>query len=104
MLPKQLSDDIQVKLVGPSGRIYEPIDHTGYGNNFIVEPHFASGPYHFRFEKWANTEVIEQVETPDLLQIKTATRQIEIGPVSHPLRANFAKYLAWQGMIYPNEK
>jgi hypothetical protein len=100
----QLPDYIQLKLVSSDGQAYEPTAHAGRIYNFIVEPHFAAGPYHFQFEKWSNAQIIEQVGTPDLLQIKTATRQFEAGPTSHPLQANFAKHLALLGYDLPQRK
>lgn len=102
---EKLPNNIQVKLVSSNdGKAYEPIDHTGNVYNFIVEPYFVSGQYRFRFESWSNNYDVQQVETTNLLQIKTAERLFEIGPVSSPIQANFAGHVALIGYDLPQRK
>ncbi len=101
---KQLFDNTRVSLVSSDGKAYEPVDHTGFTYNFFVEPRFARGQYRLRFERWLNDQLVARVETADLLQIRTAERQFEIGPIAHPLQANFAGQVVLLGYDLPQRR
>lgn len=95
---------LRLKLVGP-GQEIEPIDQTGLGYNFIVEPSFASGEYMLRFEEWSGQQLVAQIETPPLLRIETESRQFTLSkPISQPLSADFAGYVALLGYDLPQRR
>jgi hypothetical protein len=87
--------------VGPDGQPHQPSDRAGRVYNFTVEPNFASGDYHFRFERLAGDQTSAQTETPALLRIETQKRLFKVGAVAHPLQANFAGYVALLGYDLP---
>jgi hypothetical protein len=99
------SETLRLQLVGPEQQLYDPIDQTGATYSFIVEPSFASGEYRLRFEKWFEERLTAQVESPPLLEVKTEPRQFALTrPVSHPLSANFAGYVALLGYDLPQRR
>jgi hypothetical protein len=101
---QRLDDEFRVSLVGPDGQARAPVDHTGNVYNFGVEPAFSRGDYRLRFEHWAETQQVDQVETAPVLHIETQKRQFQAGPISHPLAANFAGYVALLGYDLPERR
>lgn len=96
--------DVRLGLVGPDGLAWPPADRTGYTASFSVEPRMISGDYRLRFEQGNGSGGVIQVETEPLLRIKTGNRQFEPGPISYPLRANFAGQAALLGYDLPQRR
>ncbi len=103
-MSKPLGDEIQLKLIGPDERLQEPIDHTGHVYNFTISPDFASGDYRLRVERWNGATLVAQIESPVLLRVQTEPRQFETVPMSYPVAANFAGYVALSGYDLPQKR
>lgn len=100
LLDPAVNSEVRLSLVGPHGQTHAPADRTGNTASFSVEPYLASGDYRLRFERLDGTGA----ETEPLLQIKTAVRQFEPGPISYPLQANFAGQAALLGYDLPQRR
>jgi hypothetical protein len=99
------ADEWQFKLVGPDDHSYSPLDQVGYLYNFSIKPGFSSGMYGLRVEQWREGQVIAQAETAPLLEVKTEARQFTLEqPISFPLSADFAGYVALLGYDLPQRR
>jgi hypothetical protein len=101
---ERLPDNIQVGLLGPEGQVYLPIDHTGLGYNFRVEPHMRSSPYRLRFAQESNSGPLAQVDTPVQLHIQTELRHFALEAISQPVMANFGAQIALLGFDLPQRR
>ena len=101
---KPLADDIRLRIVGPDGQAYEAIEQTMNIYNFGITPRFANGEYHLLFEQLRNDEVVAQAESSALFRVKVEDREFEIGPISHPVNANFAGRIALLGYDLPQPR
>lgn len=97
-------DDLKLSLVDPKGERHTPIDHTGQTYNFEISPNLPPGPYHLHLELWQDGEMVAQTQKTDILQVGTFEREFEVGPMNHPLSANFADQLSLLGYDLPQRK
>jgi len=102
---ERLGDEIKLSLVGPDGQPHPPVERVGVVYIFNVAPYFVSGEYRLRFEELAGSEVVAQADSETLLELETQERQFELtGPISQPVSANFAGYVALLGYDLPQRR
>jgi hypothetical protein len=96
---------LQLKLVGSDERVYEPVAQAGNVYDFMVKPDWGNGEYRLRFEQWSGDQLVAQAETEPVLRVETELRRFILDtPISQPLSANFAGYVALLGYDLPQRR
>ncbi len=82
------------QLIGPDGNTYYPASSQLNWANFIIQPHWPAGDYH-----WT-----EMPETKPVLHVATSSRNFEIPPISNPLDVDFAGQVKLLGYHLPERR
>jgi hypothetical protein len=103
-LRSQSGQKVNLKLVGPNGRVFEPLADQGNLRAFVVEADWPAGDYRLKVELEQDDKIIGENLSSPLLWVNNRQRQFTTPPMTHRIDANFYDLVKLLGYDLPTSR